>query len=410
MKPVVFLLSVILFSSGLSAQCPFSITETIFHTTACSPCNGQISINPTSGTPPYSYSWAVIGSTTPAVSGLCPGTYTVTITDAVLCTVTDTVEVLNQIMNISTNVSSPILCNGESTGAIDATASGSGPFTYAWSPSGGTDATATGLTANCYTVTVTDVNSCTKTAVQCIFQPPPLSLFASGNPSTCGNCNGDAAAIAGGGTSPYTYLWSNSATGQTTTGLCAGNYTVVVTDANNCTNSQVVNIASFPGPVCTVSVLTPASCSTCCDGVLQVNSTGGTSPFTYNWNPGGQTSATATGLCPGSYSVDVMDANGCVCTDTITLPFTIGIKSKLEETGFILFPNPVKDQLIIHFLHDPGSNDRFRITEISGSIIMEGELDDSGVSRIPAHYLKPGFYLIEIRQGGKVSAAFFIAS
>ncbi|MBI3509641.1 MAG: T9SS type A sorting domain-containing protein [Bacteroidetes bacterium] len=142
-----------------------------------------------------------------------------------------------------------ILCNGMCTGSATAFPVGTSPYTYLWSPGGMTTQNVTGLCAGGYTVTVVDAVGCTSTASCTITQPPVLSVFATTMPASCSSCcDGTGAATASGGTPPYTYMWSPSGgTGPNATGLCVGNYTVCVTDANGCTACQMVTVAFTAG-------------------------------------------------------------------------------------------------------------------------------------------------------------------
>src|SRR5207237_641711 len=122
---------------------------------------------------------------------------------------------------------------------------GTAPYSYAWNPSGQATATATGLCAGNYTCTVTDAHGCISTSTITITQPPALtSTTTQVNVSCNGGCNGTSTVTAGGGTTPYTYNW-NTIPVQTTitaTGLCTGNYTCTITDANGCIRISVVTI------------------------------------------------------------------------------------------------------------------------------------------------------------------------
>lgn len=127
---------------------------------------------------------------------------------------------------------------------------------------------------------MTDANDCVATAMVTINQPPTLTVNVSGTTMTCqGSSTGTATVVAGGGTPPYSYLWSNGVTAPIATNLGAGTHTVVVTDANNCTATANVSINNFPQPSCTVEVVQEAFMGN--DGILQVIPSGGTGPYTY---------------------------------------------------------------------------------------------------------------------------------
>ncbi|KAA5531938.1 fibronectin type III domain-containing protein, partial [Paenimyroides baculatum] len=129
------------------------------------------------------------------------------------------------------------VCNGGNVGSASVVvAGGLAPFTYSWSPSGGTTAIATGLTAGTYTVTVTDALNRTATATVTVTQPDQILTNSIITQVTCNSANNGAIIIAPtGGTIPYTYLWNTGATGATLSNLAAGTYSVTITDTNGCT-------------------------------------------------------------------------------------------------------------------------------------------------------------------------------
>jgi hypothetical protein len=293
--------------------------------------NGSATVSVTGGTSGYTYSWAPSGGTAATATGLSAGIYSVTVTDANGCIVTRNFTITQPTALIATAAAQTnVSCNGGSNASATVNVSGgAGGYTYAWSPSGGTAATATGLSAGTYTVTVTDANGCTTTQGFTITQP--TALIATATAQTNVSCNGGANASAtvsvSGGTSGYTYSWAPSGgTAAIATGLAAGTYTVIVTDANGCTATQNFTITQPTALVATAATQTNVTCNGGADGSATVSVSGGTSGYTYSWAPTGGTAATATGLSAGTYTVTVTDANGCVTTQgfTITQPTAIG--------------------------------------------------------------------------------------
>ena len=282
-------------------------------------CNGSASALAGGGNPPYSYSWAPGGQTTQTITGLCAGTYTVTVTDANGCTATSTVQLTQPTPIVPGVTTQNALCNGQCNGSATSNPSGgTGPYTYLWQPSGATTASITGLCVGNYTVTVTDANGCTGNQVVSIQQPPTLNVNISAATTACNICNGSATANPIGGTSPYSYNWSNGQTTQTATGLCPGQYTVTVTDANGCTATTVANIVQTVQILITTSGNT-LNCFGDCNGIATANAAGGALPYSYLWSTNPiQTTQSATGLCAGTYTVTVTDANGCFGTGTVT--------------------------------------------------------------------------------------------
>jgi hypothetical protein len=136
-----------------------------------------------------------------------------------------------------------------------------------------------------------------------------------------------------GGTGPYTFLWNGGVTTEDRTGLTAGNYSVVITDANGCTGTVNATVTQAPALVASASSQTNVACNGGANGSATVAVTGGTGSYTYSWAPAGGTAATATGLAAGTYTVTVTDANGCTATQsfTITQPAAVVINNQPQD-------------------------------------------------------------------------------
>ena len=313
-------------------------------------CNGgsigSIDLSVAGGTPNYTYLWDdPANSTTQDVSGLTAGTYTVIVTDANLCTdvlpITinePTALVLNTTLSLSTSGSTNINCNGGTDGSVTlSVAGGTTPYTYDWTSGGSSVATSQNLTsvgAGVYKVVVTDNNGCQDSVQVTLTEPAaPISLATSLSTSIAGgfniNCNGGtdgtATVTPSGGTTPYTYAWSDGQSTATATGLAAGNISVVVTDANGCADSVTLTLTEPAAPLALTTTLSTSiaggfniNCNGGTDGNATVNPAGGTAPYTYAWSDG-QSTATATGLAAGNYTVTVTDANNCTETASVTL-------------------------------------------------------------------------------------------
>jgi hypothetical protein len=167
--------------------------------------------------------------------------------DANGCTSTSSTTITEPTVLIaSTVVDATISCNGLSDGGATASAiGGTAPYTYSWSNSAST-ASITAVIAGTYMVTVLDANNCSSIATVIISEPNILlgNSHVDSNATCDGLPNGGASALPTGGTAPYSYLWSTTATTSVITGLSAGSYAVTVTDANGCTSVESVIISS----------------------------------------------------------------------------------------------------------------------------------------------------------------------
>ena len=281
--------------------------------------NGQATAAPSGGTAPYTYEWDN-AETNITATALNAGTHTVTITDANACTTTTTVDITEPAPVVVTTIQDiPVACAGESNGQATATAMGGNlPYTYEWD-NGETEATASALNAGTHLITVTDNEGCSFTASVDISEP--VALTASAVQDAPVRCNGESTGVATvtafDGTGPYAYSWDSGETTATATALNAGTHTVTVTDANLCTTTTTVNIDE-PPVLATVLTSQPVSCFGGFDGQATAVVSGGTPPYTYNWD-NGELSNPAVFLTAGPHTVIITDANGCQITGNVTI-------------------------------------------------------------------------------------------
>lgn len=288
----------------------------------CNASNGSISFTVSGGTEPYTYDWNHDSDLdSPTADGLSAGTFTLVVTDANGCTVegTATVSNLEAPTAVFDQVVNPSCLDNDGSLSVQVTG-GVQPYTYAWSHNGNEDgATVTGLGADTYTLTVTDVNGCQSIVSETLEDDNPLLLeLVDKANSICEDGNGSISVAASGGTAGYSISWDHDSglTSSTITGLNAGDYTATVTDQNGCTSSITVTIDLVGAPLLTIADQTDAECIE--NGSITLAVTGGLEPYSYNWSHNDQlNSNTATGLAIGSYAATVTDGNGCTATITV---------------------------------------------------------------------------------------------
>ncbi|MBK9338368.1 MAG: HYR domain-containing protein [Lewinellaceae bacterium] len=279
----------------------------------------QLNGTPSSQGPNFDYLWTtpdgniVEGDTTLTPTVDATGTYNLVVVNANNgCTSTAGVIVVQspQVTAAVNNVV-PVACNGGQNGSATAIGGGGfGVFTYNWS-NGDTTATTTNLAPGTYIVTITDAENCTATATATITQPTVLNANATATGETASGANdGTATSGPSGGTPGYTYLWSTNETTATITNLSPGNYTVTATDANGCTAVQIVTVNSFNCTISATATTTNVTCNGAGDGTATVTLNGAALPATFLWS-NGDTTAMATNLVPGTYTVEITDANNC---------------------------------------------------------------------------------------------------
>lgn len=275
---------------------------------------GNITASVSGGSPPLTFQWNT-GATSQNLNNIPAGTYSLTVTDNAGCSAVKTATV-TQPGALSLAFSGTGGSCG-SNGSVTVTVTGGiSPYTYAWS-NGQTTASINNLAPGSYTVTITDANNCTKTGSTQIIAYPLIDLVVSSTNTTCnGTSDGTATATVNGGTPPFQYSWNTGETTATLQNLAPGTYSVTVTDQNGCTDDGSATVLLGAG----LNVSIDADTYICPGetGTATAVTAGGTAPYTWLWS-NGQTTQTATGLTPGTYSVTVTDDSGCFGSAAVTL-------------------------------------------------------------------------------------------
>lgn len=317
----------------VTAPQPVAPNESHTDATCGGSCDGTATVAPTGGSGNYAFSWAPApggGAATASATGLCEGVYMVTITDATTgcdTSVAITIDAPAQIMPVPAVTDATCATSCDGTASAPATG-GTGALTYAWMPAvtGQGTPNATLLCPGTYSLTIADAAGCDTTVQFVIGAPPPLDPVITATDASCaGQCDGTASVNTTGGTGTLAYDWQpGNPMGDgtpTVTGLCAGTWSVTITDANNCDSTLQFTIAE-PLPLQVTPAQTDVTCSSTCDGTATAAVTGGTGSYSYLWAPApgsGQGTNAAGGLCAGTWSLTVTDANGCSIVQNYTI-------------------------------------------------------------------------------------------
>ncbi len=275
----------------------------------CESGGGSADLTAGGGVQPYGYLWSN-GATTEDLGGLATGTYTVTITDAGGCSLTASVSILAPGSLGGILFSGDLLCHGDQNGSIDLSVSGGiEPYAYTWS-NGETTEDISALPAGVYTVMVNDGRGCSFTATVSINEPDALAATLSAVNALCSAGTGSVDLEVNGGTSPYSFLWSNGATTEDLQNLPAGSYSVTITDANGCLLTGQAEVSGISSNLQILAGVYHALCNGQADGAVSLQVSGGAAPYSFLWSDG-STAQDLVQASAGSYTVTVTDANGC---------------------------------------------------------------------------------------------------
>ena len=233
------------------------------------------------------------------------------------------------------------VCVGNSVSFTDLTTNS--PTSWIWNFGDGSSSnlqnpTHTYLNPGTYTVSLTATNANgsnteTKSDYITVYPDPVVSLITPTDIICFGANNGSIDLSVSGGTSPYTFSWSNFETTEDISNLSDGTYTVTITDDNSCT-ADTFAIVNEPTAISISETIVNATCNASCDGSITLSVTGGNPSYSFLWNPGGETTQNIANLCAGTYSVELTDGNGCTANSsyTITEPAPVTVNAGSDIT------------------------------------------------------------------------------
>ncbi|MBK9526169.1 MAG: T9SS type A sorting domain-containing protein [Bacteroidetes bacterium] len=360
-------------------------------------CNGT-ALATANGQGPFTFIWSTVPPHSGAsVSGLCQGTYTVTVIDSFGCSTHSDVIITDPTAMLATTSFVNANCAGSCNGTAIASASGQGAVSYSWSTNPPQNSSnATGLCQGTYTVIATDAAGCTASSSVTLTDPLPLqqtSTFV--NASCAGSCDGVALASAS-GQGPFTYSWSTNPpqNNSTASGLCQGSYTVTATDAGGCTATSSVTLTD-PQALQMTGVVVNATCIGCSDGSIDIQINGGTSGYQYLWS-NTSVNEDQQNLSEGIYSVCVTDQNNCSLCDTFTVfdPAT-GLETLNPNQAYYVYPNPFSSFTTIRFENASAESTQYKVFAATGQLIFSDEFTGNEL-HFDGNELESGVYFLQV--------------
>lgn len=322
------------FATTIAEKEQIIVSETIDNLACNGDNSGRISLAVSGGTSPYSYTWDN-DTESATIENLAAGEYSCTVSDRNSCSATNSYTVSQpEILSAQANPID-ITCHGANNGAISLTVNGGTPqYTYHWNDNNA-EAHRTNLPVGSYSVTITDNHNCSTTATASISQPTALNVNGNATNISCYGRNDGAVSISvSGGTEPYDYQWNGQTAEANPTNLSAGNYSLVVTDANTCTAAFSATITE-PDELVAIPNITPITCAGADDAVLSASATGGTGTYAqYFWfraeNPNSPVCVQPQyqNVASGNYLLVVKDSHNC--TDTVPVAVEDAVAHNFE--------------------------------------------------------------------------------
>jgi outer membrane protein OmpA-like peptidoglycan-associated protein len=304
-------------------------------------CNGEkkgaIDISVSGGVPPYSYKWSN-GSVSQNIFDVQAGMYTVIVSDAVGCVKSITSKITEPPLFVARlDAKSDVKCYGDSTGSVSISVKGGvSPYSYKWS-NGSTDQDIASLRAGDYSVRVNDANGCLQSISTKITQPGSLvaSLVSVTNLKCAGDNSGVVNISVKGGTSPYSFSWSDGSNAEDLTSALAGNYTVTISDAHGCDKALKATITEPAELMLDLASKKDINCFGEKRGAASINVTGGVGPYNYSWS-NGATTKDISDVPAGNYTVIVKDVKGCLKGLNVSISQPSQLTAKVDDVKNVL--------------------------------------------------------------------------
>lgn len=373
--------------SGCSTTQPITVTQpsavvTTITNIVDASCGtlGSFDIVASGGTAGYTYYTNTVPPSTGSSVTAGSGTYLVTVLDANNCSSTANVTINGGGSIQATETHTDVTCNNANDGTATVNLTGgNGTEVYTWTPNVSTTSSASGLDAGTYVVDISN-GACSTQVTIVITEPTAIAATEVHSDVTCNSAaDGSITLSANGGSGNYSYAWTpNVSTGASATGLSGGVYSVVITDDNQCSTTISVTIAEASAIVLTTSTA-PASCLLT-NGSATVVATGGAGGYAYSWSNGGTTS-TISNIGTGTYTVDVMDANGCIANAT----------ANVSSTGVVAVVSSQTDATC-----EGGDDGSATVTASGGQAPYTYSWSPVGGTAASASGLAPGTYVVTV--------------
>lgn len=357
--------------------------------------DGVLIANVTGGTSGYTFEWST-GETTSFITGLAAGMYALTVSDANSCStiISTTLETPEA---ISSSISGfDVTCHGMADGQLQISANGgTPPYAYNWS-NGETDTLLNFLFAGDYEYTITDANGCTKEGITSVNEPDPININGSSFNVLCfGNFDGQINTDVMGGNPPYDYQWSTMATESNLMNLTVGAYTLTITDANLCSQTENYIVNTPDSLSYTSEIILPNDNSA--NGSISITVNGGIPPYQYFWE-NDEVSSTIENLASGTYQVTVLDANDCVLTASFDL-MTTSTTNVDDSSLFTIYPNPTVNYVFIENIIGNSNPIEIKLYNLLGQLLLEESFSNpQDKVQLPLDEYSTGTYFILLQQ------------
>ncbi len=370
-------------------------------------CNGEVDVSPVGGITPFTYSWTTpLGTPTSGiVNDLCADNYSVTVTDSVGCeydNIFDITEPAELSLSFNVVVDTDENCTGEATAIAN---EGTPPYYYLWNNAASqTTVTATDLCSGTfYTVTITDDNGCT--VIDSITPSYMTGLTFDTEDLLCnGICVGWVDVSPVGGVPPFTYSWSPNLAGlgSSTSGeidsLCAGKYSVTVTD-NIAAEFNIPFEITEPNAISIIDTITEVDTTGGSNGAIDITVTGGTiiGDYTYLWSNGDETQDIDS-LYVGHYSVTITDANGCTAVGNFDITYASLVENISISQQIKVYPNPNNNGCFnIETGKDNCKDIQIKVFDITGKVIYSEKIkNNQSTNRFELKNIPVGMHFLQL--------------
>ncbi len=357
-----------------------SLSITVTNESANDAADGSLDASVIGGSDPYDFLWST-GDTTSLIENLAPGFYTLIVTDANGCELTGsaTVGAFNCNLEIEIIATEPACFSGQD-GALEASIlSGEAPFEFDWS-TGSTNASITDLTAGSYSLTVIDASNCSIQLNYELGEPDSLQISASIQDAICfGSCDGAVNLTVLGGSPPYAFEWSTGITAQNIDNLCAGMYTLSLTDNNGCSLIDSFTVVE-PLEMVGMIVAEAFSCLGSEGQDLWVEVSNNQGEYNVIWSPNGEQTDTIQISSDTVYSVNIEDELGCA----------------VDVVANFNYYEPMQLEFEVQGLSSVNSNDGVILSSIQGGVGPYNYEWNTGATSPSIEELSPGIYSLSV--------------